>query len=117
MSVVELSLVLLLLLFAILASGAWIAVGLLMYAAVFQLSDGVQVAAAGVLRGFKDTRASMVLTAVAYWGVGLPIAWWFGIRQGYGAGAVWAGLIAGLSLAAALLFWRFRRLAYNTADA
>ncbi len=94
-----------------------IAVGLLMYAAVFQLSDGVQVAAAGVLRGYKDTRASMVLTAIAYWGIGFPLAWWFGIRLGYGANAVWVGLIAGLSAAAGMLFWRFMRLAYNTADA
>lgn len=93
------------------------AVGLLMYAAVFQLSDGVQVAAAGVLRGYKDTRMSMVLTAIAYWGIGFPLAWWFGIRLGYGANAVWIGLIAGLSAAAALLLWRFMRLAYNTADA
>lgn len=93
------------------------AVGLLMYAAVFQLSDGVQVATAGVLRGYKDTRASMVLTAIAYWGIGFPLAWWFGIRLGYGANAVWIGLIAGLSAAAALLLWRFMRLAYNTGDA
>ena len=87
-----------------------VAVTLLAMAALFQLSDGVQVAAAGVLRGYKDTRASMVLTTIAYWLVGFPLAYWLGIARGHGAQAVWIGLIAGLTVAAALLFWRFRTL-------
>lgn len=87
-----------------------VAGSLLVMAAWFQLSDGVQVAAAGVLRGFKDTRASMVLTTIAYWGIGFPLAYWLGIVRGHGAQAVWLGLIAGLTAAAALLFWRFRHL-------
>lgn len=91
-----------------------IAVSLIAMAALFQLSDGVQAAAAGVLRGFKDTRASMVLTTVAYWGAGFPLAYWLGITLGYGPRAVWVGLIAGLTVAATLLFWRF---AYNTRHA
>lgn len=91
-----------------------VATGLLLMAALFQLSDGIQAGALGVLRGFKDTRASMVLTMVAYWGVGIPLAWWLGIRLGLGPSAVWVGLIAGLSVAATLLFWRF---AYNTRHA
>ncbi len=87
-----------------------IAAGLISIAAIFQLSDGVQVAAAGVLRGFKDTRASMVLTTIAYWGIGFPLAYWLGVALGYGPKAVWLGLTAGLSAAAALLFWRFRTI-------
>ena len=71
----------------------------------------MQVGAAGVLRGFKDTRASMVLTTIAYWGIGFPLSYWLGISLGYGAQAVWIGLIAGLTAAAALLFWRFRTIA------
>ena len=88
-----------------------VAMSLLTMAALFQLSDGVQVGAAGVLRGFKDTRASMVLTTIAYWGIGFPLSYWLGISLGYGAQAVWIGLIAGLTAAAALLFWRFRTIA------
>ncbi|MCA1798348.1 MAG: MATE family efflux transporter [Xanthomonadaceae bacterium] len=91
-----------------------VATGLLLMAALFQLSDGIQAGALGVLRGFKDTRASMVLTMIAYWGVGIPLAWWLGIRLNLGPAAVWVGLIAGLSVAAALLLWRF---AYNTRHA
>ena len=87
-----------------------VAVGLISMAAVFQLSDGVQVGAAGALRGFKDTRVSMVLTTIAYWGIGFPLAYWLGITLGYGPKAVWVGLIAGLSAAAAMLLWRFRRV-------
>lgn len=87
-----------------------VAVSLIAMAAFFQLSDGIQVAAAGVLRGYKDTRASMVLTTIAYWLVGFPLAYWLGIVQGHGARAVWIGLIAGLSVAAALLFWRFHHV-------
>ncbi len=94
-----------------------IASGLIMLAAVFQLSDGVQVAAAGVLRGYKDTRATMVITTIAYWAVGFPLAYWLGIHLGYGAKAIWVGLIAGLSVAAVLLYWRFHRLTYNTRHA
>lgn len=91
-----------------------IASGLLAMAAVFQLSDGIQVATAGVLRGYKDTRATMVLTAIAYWGAGFPLAWWLGIHLGLGPKAIWVGLIAGLSVAAVLLLWRFL---YNTRHA
>jgi MATE family multidrug resistance protein len=91
-----------------------VAVSLLLMAAFFQLSDGVQAAAAGVLRGYKDTRATMVLTTFAYWIVGVPLAYWLGIHLELGPRMVWVGLIAGLTVAAALLFWRF---AYNTRHA
>ena len=56
------------------------AVALLRLAAVFQIFDGLQVSANGALRGLKDTRAPLVATAVAYWGIGIPLGWWFGLH-------------------------------------
>lgn len=93
-----------------------VAVNLLFLAAVFQLSDGLQVAAAGALRGLKDTRLPMILTAVAYWVVGLPVGWWLAFRgvpgsPPLGAPGLWIGLIAGLTVAAVLLVGRFLAVA------
>jgi MATE family multidrug resistance protein len=83
------------------------AVALLFYAALFQFSDGVQVASAGALRGLKDTRAPMIVTAFAYWGIGMPVGWVLGFPFGMGAAGMWIGLILGLTVAAVLLFGRF----------
>lgn len=84
-----------------------IAAGLLPVAAAFQLFDGLQVAAAGALRGLKDTRVPMLLTALAYWGVGVPGAAWLGFVIGLGAQGIWLGLCAGLVCSASLLWLRF----------
>jgi MATE family multidrug resistance protein len=89
-----------------------IAVGLLELAALFQLSDGLQVAAAGALRGLADTRAPMLVTFVAYWLVGLPLGYALAFHAGLGARGMWIGLIAGLTLAGLLLaarLWRVTR--------
>ncbi len=85
------------------------AAALLGVAAVFQLFDGVQVTAAGALRGLKDTRTPMVIGAVAYWGIGLTAAWGLGIAGGLGAEGVWWGLVLGLAVAAVGLTAWFRR--------
>jgi MATE family multidrug resistance protein len=92
--------------------GAVIAVArdLLVLAAVFQLSDGLQVSAAGALRGLADTRVTMLVTVVAYWLVGVPLGWLLGFPLGLGARGLWMGLIAGLTLGAALLAARFLRV-------
>lgn len=87
-----------------------VAVQLLMLAAIFQFSDGLQVSAAGALRGLKDTRVPMWITLAAYWGVGLPAAWMLGIRLGLGPRGLWSGWIFGLTVAAVLLARRFVRL-------
>ncbi|MBL8300040.1 MAG: MATE family efflux transporter [Rhodanobacteraceae bacterium] len=84
---------------------------LLILAGLFQFSDGIQVASSGALRGLKDTRVPMFITVLAYWGVGMPVGWLLAFRAGFGARGMWMGLIAGLSVAAVLLFLRFRRLA------
>jgi multidrug resistance protein, MATE family len=87
-----------------------IAAGLLGMGAIFQVSDGLQIAAAGALRGLQDTWAPMLINAAAYWGVGFPLAWVLGITLNYGPRAVWVGLVLGLTVAAVLLLGRFYQL-------
>lgn len=87
-----------------------LAAQLLVLGAIFQISDGVQVAANGALRGLKDTRIPMLLTVVAYWFVGMPFGMWLTFQHGLGARGMWMGLILGLTVAAILLPWRFLRL-------
>ncbi|MCG2634968.1 MAG: MATE family efflux transporter [Gammaproteobacteria bacterium] len=84
-----------------------IATSLLGLAALFQFSDGLQVAAAGALRGLKDTRVPMWLTLCAYWSLGFPVSYYFGLRLDYGPGGLWIGLISGLTAAAVMLNLRF----------
>ncbi len=81
---------------------------LMLFAAVFQISDATQVAAAGALRGYKDTLAVMVITFVAYWLIGMGLGYWlaFMTPEPMGAEGFWTGLIIGLSVAAALLSYR-----------
>ena len=81
----------------------------LIVAAVFQLADGAQVMAMGLLRGVQDTRWPMLIAAFSYWGVGLPTSYLLGIVFGWGGEGVWAGLVVGLSVAAILLMLRFWR--------
>lgn len=92
-----------------------VAAGLFFYAALFQFSDVVQVTAAGALRGYQDTRMTMVFTLFAYWGIGLPIGYILGLTDylgpASGPGGLWQGLIAGLSCAAVLLSIRLARSA------
>lgn len=86
------------------------AVQLLVLAAIFQLSDGIQVWAAGALRGLKDTRGPMVVTVVAYWLIGLPFGYWLCFHREVGPRGLWIGIIGGLTIAGTLLTWRFHRL-------
>lgn len=83
---------------------------LLLLAAAFQLSDGFQVAAAGALRGLKDTRLPMFITAFAYWVVGMPMGAWLAFGRELGAPGMWGGLVFGLTVAALLLGARLRVL-------
>jgi multidrug resistance protein, MATE family len=90
-----------------------LATTLMLYAAVFQYSDGLQALAGGALRGLKDTRIPAWITVLSYWGVGLPLGVGLGIAAGWGAIGFWVGLIGGLSVAAALLTGRFWRLLHT----
>lgn len=78
-------------------------------AALFMIFDAIQVAAHQALRGLKDVRAPMVITGVAYWGVGFPLAAYLGLGTPVGAEGVWWGLLTSLGVAAALLSWRLYR--------
>ena len=90
---------------------------LLSLAAIFQISDGLQVAGAGALRGLKDTRIPMLITVTAYWLIGLPLGYTLGIAQGWGPRAIWFGIIAGLTVAAVLLNSRFYAQATRLSNA
>jgi MATE family multidrug resistance protein len=85
------------------AQVAGIAVSLLYMGAIMQISDGIQVSAMGGLRGYKDTAIPTLITVLAYWGVGFPLAWVFGIPLHLGPQMIWAGFIGGLTVAAVLL--------------
>lgn len=94
-----------------------IAVSLLFMAMIFQISDGLQVGAAGALRGYKDTRLPLYINVVAYWLVGFPIAAYAGLRTSAGPDGVWLGLACGLTVAAVLLGLRFRYISAARAPA
>jgi MATE family multidrug resistance protein len=83
------------------------AVALLFMAAIFQVSDGLQVSGLGALRGMKDTKVPMYITVIAYWIVGMPLGYTLGITLNGGARAMWVGIICGLTAAAILLNTRF----------
>lgn len=83
---------------------------LLGVAALFQLADGMQVMALGLLRGVQDTRVPLVLAAVSYWLIGIPCSYLLAFPLGFGGVGLWLGLVIGLVCAAASLMWRFWRL-------
>lgn len=85
-----------------------LATRLLMVGAVFQLVDGAQAVAAGVLRGLQDTRVPMLIALFGYWVVGFGASVLFGFFTGGGAVGIWIGLAIGLLVVSALLLWRWR---------
>ncbi|MDX1756242.1 MAG: MATE family efflux transporter [Marinobacter sp.] len=84
-----------------------VTVSLLLYAAVFQVADVIQVTCISALRGYKDTRIPMVIMLFSFWGVGLPLGYvltftdW--LVPAMGAAGFWVGLTAGLTSASVLL--------------
>ncbi|TBV01540.1 MATE family efflux transporter [Phytopseudomonas dryadis] len=89
-----------------------LAASLIVYAALFQFSDAIQVTAAGALRGYQDTRATMIMTLFAYWGIGLPVGYLLGLSDllgpASGPAGLWQGLIVGLTCAALMLTLRLK---------
>jgi len=92
---------------------------LLLFAALFQLSDSTQVAASCAIRGYKVSRQPMVIQVTAFWGFALPIGCWLGLApqwlpfapaQPMAASGFWIGLVVGLTVAAVLLSWALQRL-------
>ncbi|WP_339906232.1 MATE family efflux transporter, partial [uncultured Cyclobacterium sp.] len=86
------------------------AANLLVIAAVFQLSDGLQVVALGALRGLSDVKVPTLVTLLAYWVVGLPLGYLLAFKFHYNELGIWFGLLIGLTLTAIMLFYRFHSL-------
>lgn len=84
---------------------------LLIIAALFQLSDGIQVTALGSLRGLQDVKVPSIITFIAYWLITLPLAYFLCVSMEMGAFGVWIALGIGLSISAVLLVRRFLKLA------
>jgi MATE family multidrug resistance protein len=84
-----------------------LAANLLLFAAAFQLADGMQVGAAGALRGFKDAHVPMLLNVAAYWLLAFPLAWYWGIARQRDVVGIWLGLIVGLLVCAMALGGRY----------
>jgi MATE family multidrug resistance protein len=87
-----------------------IAAQLLLVAAIFQISDGIQVVVLGALRGLQDVKIPMYITFVAYWVVGFPVSIYLGMYTDLKAAGIWIGLLAGLTTAAVFLYIRFNNL-------
>jgi MATE family multidrug resistance protein len=83
---------------------------LLLFAALFQISDSTQAIGAGLLRGIKDVKFPTLLIAVAYWVIGLPLGYVLGFTFNMGASGIWLGLITGLTLASVFLISRFLKM-------
>jgi MATE family multidrug resistance protein len=87
-----------------------LAATLLLLGASLFITDGVQTAAGGALRGLNDTRVPLAIAALSYWAVGFPSSAWLAFSMGLGASGVWIGLSLGTAVYAALLVWRFHAL-------
>ena len=85
-------------------------------AALFQVFDGVQVIAAGALRGHKDAMVPLLLATIGYWGVGFAGGWLLAFPLGYGAVGLWWGLALGLAAVAVLLTLRLNWIAQPSTD-
>lgn len=84
-----------------------IASQLLVIAALFQLSDGIQAVGIGILRGLTDVKGPTLITFVAYWVISLPTGYILAFKSGFGVIGVWVGLLIGLSCSAIMLTLRF----------
>lgn len=84
-----------------------LAVTFLAFAALFQIVDGAQAVAAGMLRGLQDTKVPMLYAAIGYWGIGLPLGALLAFRFGFAGSGIWIGLFTGLAVVAVLLLYRW----------
>ncbi len=82
---------------------------LLPIAGVFQVFDGLQVVAIGLLRGLGDTRTPLIVNVVGFWCIGMPVSLWLGFGLDYGAQGLWWGLVVGLVIVAVFLIVRVRQ--------
>ena len=83
-----------------------IALNFIAIASIFQVVDGMQVVAAGALRGYEDTKVPMLFAGLGYWGIGFAGGWAFAFPLGFGPVGLWWGFVLGLAAVAGLLTWR-----------
>lgn len=83
---------------------------LMLFAALFQISDSTQAISAGLLRGIKDVKVPTYFIAIAYWIVGLPAGYFLTFNLKMGAAGIWTGFIIGLTFSAVFLTLRFRKM-------
>jgi len=84
---------------------------LLLFAAVFQISDSTQAIGAGLLRGIKDVKTPTILIGIAYWVIGIPVGYTLAFHFEMGSSGMWLGLILGLTMASVFLMARFFKMA------
>ncbi len=87
-----------------------LAAKLLLVAAFFQISDGIQVVVLGALRGIQDVKIPTLITFVAYWLIGFPISYFLGLHTGLKSMGIWIGLLTGLTASGLMLYLRFNIL-------
>lgn len=92
------------------ASVVAVAAALIPIAGLFQVFDGLQVVAAGVLRGAGDTRAPLLANVIGFWLMGMPVSLWLGFRAELGVVGLWWGFVSGLAAVAAFLVFRVSSL-------
>ena len=80
---------------------------LLVFAAIFQVSDATQAIGVGLCRGVKDVVRPTVYVAIAYWGIGIPVGYLLAFPYHFGVTGIWIGFVVGLSFSAVLLNYRF----------
>jgi MATE family multidrug resistance protein len=86
---------------------------LLLVAAFFQISDGIQVVVLGALRGLQDVKIPTFITFVAYWLIGFPISYYLGLHTSLESVGIWVGLLTGLTASAIMLYIRFNYLTHK----
>ncbi|WP_375325008.1 MATE family efflux transporter [Flagellimonas sp. GZD32] len=84
-----------------------VAAKLLLVAAFFQISDGLQVVVLGALRGLQDVKIPTFITFIAYWLIGFPISYYLGLHTSLESTGIWIGLLSGLTASAVMLYLRF----------
>jgi MATE family multidrug resistance protein len=94
-----------------------IATSLLIIGGFFQLSDGVQVVSLGILRGIEDVNIPTVIALIAYWVIGLPVGYVLAFTFNMNVQGIWIGLLAGLTVSAVLLTFRFYKLSAKVRSA
>jgi multidrug resistance protein, MATE family len=86
------------------------AASLLLLAAIFQISDSVQVMVLGALRGMQDVKIPTLITFISYWVIGFPVCYFLGKPNMFGGVGIWIGLLFGLTTASVLMYLRFQYL-------